>query len=107
MADATSVSEANAKEEVAVELVSEVNISSILYHFLLKYFSSLPRVFDRLLRSRKMARRRQTARSRTARNCMKTSMLHWTKQFLDCGTRDREISRKEREKDCQKTRKKR
>lgn len=107
MADATSVSETNAKEEVAAELVPEVNISSILYHFLLKYFLSLLRVFVRMLRSRKMARRSQTAGSGTARNCMKTSMSHWTKRFLDCGTRDREISRKEREKDYQKTRRKR
>ena len=38
MADATSVSETNAQEEVAVELVPEINVSNILYNFLLKYF---------------------------------------------------------------------
>ena len=45
------MSETNAKEEVAVELVPEVNITSTLYNFLLKYFLSLLRVFDRMLRS--------------------------------------------------------
>jgi hypothetical protein len=107
MADGKSVSDAK-KEEFTAELVAEVEVSNAFQQFVMEDFLSLLLFPLRKQALQKTVKPSQTVRRQAAqaRLFKKSSMLYWTMQFRNFGTSVQEISRKEREKDCQRMRRK-